>query len=694
MHRMFKPTRIVAIILVMAVLLTLYVSELYKIQIFDARAGEEGAQGGTIIRRRETLAAARGSIYDRNGVLLASDRPSYNILLSLASLRTLPVWDRNELVLDLIYAATAEGIEYNDSFPITQGAPFTYITDMSADQRRWLDRYIERHGLDANISESDLLAWMRGRYGIDYTIGITDARLIVGVRFELEMRTIITNLPPYVFATDVSTEFVSLIEERGLIGLHVERGTVREYYTSFAAHLLGYIGRMSPEDLETLSQADPPYPLDAQVGKTGAERAFENELRGVSGLRTIQTNETGAVVGVDVTRPPQPGNHIFLTMDIGLQGAVENALRVHIESANLELDDEELMITGGAVVVTDVWTGEVLAAASNPTYDPRTLASDFDMLQNDPTRPMWNRAMQGRYSPGSTFKMVTALAALRHGTVSRWSTIDCIGVYREYENVGYRPTCWVYPARHGHFDVVQAIAQSCNYYFMQASDYILGGWVPSAYALAEVAQEFGLGVSTGIQMPENIGLLSIPEVKMQLLNDDWMRGDTVATAFGQGWSLFTPLQLANYAATLANGGTLYSMSILRRIRNADMTELTFAHVPEIRNVIAEREYMEIIQEGMRDVTRRGALGTGAPVFNNYPIPVAAKTGTVQIEGTLVNNGVFVCYAPANNPEIAVAIVVERGVAGSAVMDVARMIFDYYFRTETTVIAAPFGELIP
>ena len=698
MQRMVKPIRIALLLVVMATLFTIYVSALYRIQIYQVGPPVDEDRPPTIVRRSETLPAARGNIYDRNGVLLASNRPSYNIMLNRPILLSFSDNERNEIILELIYTALAESIHYNDSFPITRGAPFTYLSNMSADQQVRLNRFLDKYSLDHDISESDLLAWMRTHYGIDYTIGISDARLIAGVRYELEMRTIVTHLPPYIFASDVRTDFVSLIEERNLIAVHVEKSSIREYHSIYAAHLLGYIRPIPQEQLERYLEADPPYPMDALVGRAGVESAFEDTLRGISGSRTVTVSDRGIVTDVNTIKEPEPGNHVYLTLDIGLQAAVETALRVHIESVNAEIEDENLMITGGAAVVTDVWTGEVLAAATNPTYDPRTLSRDFAMLSTDPTRPMFNRATQGIYQPGSTFKMVTAFAALRNGTIARYSPINCTGRFEKYAP-GFQPACWIYgqpgSGQHGPLDVVQAIAQSCNYFFFQSADWMLGGNRSSAWAIAETAQNFGLGVSTGIQIPENTGILSTPDYVTEVLGySGWWSADTVVTAFGQGHNQFSPLQLSSYAATIANGGTLNALSILRRVRSADMTEPIYSYEPTVLNQIRETYYIEILQDGMKEATRRASTGTAASVFNDYPIRVAAKTGTVQIEGSEVNNAVFVCYAPADDPEIAISIVVERGVAGSAIMNIAKSIFDYYFRTEINVVAAPFGDLIP
>ena len=693
MQKIYKPARIALIFIVMAVLLTVYVPALYKMQIYETRPVEDEPYLQSTTWRTTTLEAARGNIYDRNGVLLASGRPIYNITIDRETFLNSTSAGRNETVRELIYTAMDAGVRYNDSFPITPGAPFTYITDMTPDQRTQLNRYIDFfEQLDPDISASDLLAWMRGHYGIDYTTGITEARIIIGVRYEIEMRAVMTNLPPYIFANDVSTDFIPIIEERSFSGVYIESSYIREYHTSSAAHLLGYIGPIPLEQYELYKQRG--YPMDAAVGREGAELAFEEQLRGINGKQQIRISDSGAVMDIIEEVEPEPGQNIYLTMDIGLQIAAEDALRAHIESINLELEDEYEKITGGAVAVVAVQTGELLAAASFPTFNRFTLSQDFVMLNNDLNLPMFNRATQGRYSPGSTFKMITGLTALRTGVIGRYTPIFDYGKYDVYET--YQPTCWIYQATgggHGELDIIHAIEQSCNYFFISASDRIEGGGEAGAEAIAETALEFGLGRSTGLEIPEVPGILATPEFKRESLGEEWWRADTLMTSFGQGYNQFTPVQLANYAATIANGGYLHSLTLLRRIVSPDMSDIIFSHEPVVLNEFEEKEYIEIIQEGMGLVTK-SRLGTAYSIFGDYPVNVAAKTGTVQLESQERNNGVFICYAPAEAPEIAISIVIERGGSGSAVMDIARTIFDYYFGTEITAFTVPIGELIP
>jgi len=398
-----------------------------------------------------------------------------------------------------------------------------------------------------------------------------------------------------------------------------------------------------------------------------------------------------------------PGSHVTLTIDIDLQIATEHALRSQIENINTDRansEEEEEPITGGAVVVTNVHTGEILAIASYPTFDLTKLAEDWVFLNTDPAYPMLNRATQGRYSPGSTFKMATALAALRHiNVVNRYYSVDDTGIFdKYYTGPGtFIAHCWIFGefrVGHGPVDLVEALECSCNIYFLHISDIFPGGHIAGAEFLAEAAQELGLGRRTGLEIPESAGWLATPEVKLAVQNDRWYAADTLLAGFGQGLNRFTPVQLANYAATIANGGTLYSLSILRMIRNPDF-EIIHSQTPEILNVLNEedRRYIGIIQEGMLAVSK-GNRGTARSVFRNYRIPVASKTGTVQVEGREMNDGVFVAYAPADDPEIAISIVIEKGGSGAQIMDISRIIFDHYFATQGTFLTIPYGEMIP
>ena len=703
MQKMFKPSRLVLFFTILVAALAVYFTELYRIQIFETALADEPATPMRITVRAETLVAARGNIYDRNGVLLASGRAAYNVMLSRDILLREP--GINNIILDLIYFSLENGIQHNDTLPITRGAPFTYISNITGEQRRRLNAFKEFHSIDPDISVQELLAWMRGHYRINYAIGITDARLIMGVRYEMEMRVILGHLSPYAFASDVDFDFIHLLEERGFPGLHIERGFIREYHTSYAAHLLGYIGAIRDHQMERFLELG--YPMDALVGQAGVEMVFEEVLRGINGRRYVTTAQDGSILDVTVVEEPIPGNHIYLSICIDLQAATEHALRNHIESGNMLIEDEEERMTGGAVVAVDPWTGEVLASASFPTFNRFTLAADYPSLTIDPTLPLFDRAMNGRYVPGSTFKMVTGFVALRYDVVGRWTPISCTGIYYTlgYDRGEFRPRCWIHPmvgVGHGPLDIVQAIAQSCNYFFFHVADrtlatpYTLGGGEVGAWAIARAAQELGLGIRTGVEVPNIVGVLATPEWKEETQGELWWRGDTVLTAFGQGYNRFSPLQLAIHSATIANNGVLYEATILRRIRSADMAEILHFHEPTVMNRLSDEDvaHLRIIQEGMEGAARSHMHGTAASVFDRHPIRVAAKTGTIQIEGQAINDAAFIIYAPATNPQIAISAVIERGGSGAAIMDITRVVIDHFFRETPSVLAAPFGNLIP
>ena len=393
------------------------------------------------------------------------------------------------------------------------------------------------------------------------------------------------------------------------------------------------------------------------------------------------------LVDIETTGKTISGQHVYLTIDINLQAAAERALRTQIEIVNHSHQkygyDEAELISGGAVVVTDVKTGDILAAASYPTFNLSRLAEEHTLLTSDPANPMLNRATQGLYSPGSTFQMVTAFTGLRNiPRLTKDFTIDDTGTFDRYSDAGggFVVNCWrysYYGIGHGPLDIVQALECSCDFFFTQVSDW-LGPARDGAYLLAEAAQEFGLGIATGVEIPENEGRLALPDVREAITGDNvWYAADTLLAGIGLGDNRFTPVQMANYAATIANGGTLYSMSLIRSVRDPGNSEEIFTHESSVINVIEETDIIEILQEGMIAASR-GRNGTARHVFGDSPITVASKTGSVQIEGRDLNDCVFVAYAPADNPEIAISLVVEKGGSSPAIFDISRIIIDHYF----------------
>ncbi|MCQ2452213.1 MAG: penicillin-binding protein, partial [Oscillospiraceae bacterium] len=565
---------------------------------------------------------------------------------------------------------------------------FAWLTDTTYTQRLVLSQYLKYFSLDADISANDFIVWLREHYKIDYTVSSEDARTMIGLRYELESR-VITAQDTYIFAGDASTDFISVLKERNYPGVSVETAATRVYTTKSASHILGYVGKMNAEEYETYKEDG--YSIDTYIGKDGVEKAFEEYLHGTDGeMRVVYSEDTDAVVSTEILKEASNGNNVYLTLDIGLQEVAEKALEDKINEINEDRTSDN-MATGGAVVVTDVKSGGILACASYPTFDISTFFDNYSDLMNDATAPLFNRAINGTYNPGSTYKMVTGFAGLKAGYISRTSTITDNGFFDKYDD--YQPRCWVYSTSgggHGPLDIVDALRYSCNVFFFTVGDAI------GSAKLKAAAEEFGFGTPTGIEIGDSSGVIASKEYKNEVLGEAWYSADTLLASIGQGQNMFTPVQLSNYAATIASGGIRYRQTLLDTVMNPDYTDTVYEKEPEIAYEFTakEKEYISILQEGMEAVANKPG-GSGYDLYSNYKVTVAAKTGTVQNDSGNSNNGVFVCYAPADNPEIAIAVIIERGSAGRNVMTVTKNVMDYYFGTHVeSVTINGEGVLLP
>ena len=502
----------------------------------------------------------------------------------------------------------------------------------------------------------------------------TDARTIAGILYELYYRNRISSWPPYTFATDVSIDFITRVKELSLPGVEIETTSVRKYNTEYAAHLLGYTGAITSETWPTYKEKGG-YTMNDYVGITGAESAFESYLKGTSGTRAIERNENGKIISsqwlVDgetgESLAPQPGQNVFLTIDIDLQQQVENILANGV--AGLQSKETE----GAACVVLDVNSGDVLASASYPTYSLATFSQDYNDLAEDPLKPLLNRALQGLYPPGSTFKMITAIAALELGIVEPDTQINDKGVYTFYSSP--QPQCWYYRQyrrTHGLQNVSQAIMNSCNYYFYEV------GRLVGIDLLDQYAAMFGLGQKTGIELTEQAGVVASPEFT-ESLGGTWYEGNILSVAIGQESTQVTPIQLANYIATLVNGGTRYSTHLLKTVKSNDFSQVTYNYEPKVvGQVEMEEENRQAVMEGMLMLTTEGSVSSA---FKDVPVSVGAKTGSAQVSAQTNSNAVFVCFAPYDDPQIAVAIAVEHGGSGSELGKIAAQIVTAYFSVQ-------------
>ena len=711
MEKLIRPLRLAVMALITAALIAGSVVILYKLQIVEGRAYYEESRNSIVSTVR--VPAARGSILDRYGRVLVENRVCNNLRIDekklFGDLSDEAIAGANETLLRLASAVTAFGDSYTDTLPITREPPFEY-TEMTELQRYTLDAYVKEKqkvdGLKENPSAVELMAYMRERYKIDNSYTAAETRTIAGIRYELNSRYIDGfSTSAYIFAQDVSMDLVTTLMETGVPGFEVESSFIRDYHTTYASQILGYVQPMDPADVEKYSELG--YEMDAQVGRAGAELAFERYLHGTDGEARVTRTASGVTTGTVYTRETTPGDNVYLTIDIGLQEAAENALNAYItqvnaerEIKNAEIDlyggdeeDKKQLITGAAAVAVKVDTGEPLAIASWPGYDIPTLLRDYTAVAEAENAPMFNRALQAAYAPGSTFKPCVAIAALCEGKIATTTTIDCEGVYTHYADYGYSPRCWIYsdtvPLTHGTLSLSEAITHSCNYYFYTLGDYL------QITLMAKYAKLFGLGEHTGIELYEVTGQMTSDELYQANYGRDVYMGETIAAAIGQAESLFTPMQMAEYCAAIANGGVRHGASLLGAVSSYDFGEVLFRRTSEVLSEVkAAPEYYDAVHTGMRGVVTDSANGAAYLYFYDTPYSLAAKTGTAQLGEGQTNNAMFICYAPYENPEIAIAVAVEKGSAGASNAPIARQILDYYFAFKDSAVALETeGELL-
>jgi len=704
MDKMIRPARLAVLALFTAAAVLVCVITLYKMQVIEGKNYMQESQNNNITYT--TVAAARGNILDRYGRILVENRVCNNLLIDERELfpdsKPETIAAANEAILELVSYVEAFGDTYTDTLPVTKKPPFEY-TEMTALQRVFLQAYLKDKSLPENTSAVELLAYMRDRYAIDSSYTAEESRTIAGIRYEINGRySAGFATADYVFAEDVSMDLVTTLMENDVPGFKVTTSFVREYNTSCASHVLGYIGSMNDEQLKQYSLEG--YSNDAKVGQAGAELVFEKYLHGADGKARLTSTSTGVVTNTTYTEEPVPGDHVYLTLDIGLQEAAENALNSYIilenearEEKNLEIetyggdqDDIKQLITGGGAVVVDVSTGEPLAIASWPTYELTDFLSHYSEIMQAENSPMFNRALQGTYAPGSTFKPCTAIAGLTEKKIDTGTIVTCDGVFTKYEGFGSIYHCWIWgQGRHGDMNVTDAITNSCNIFFYTVGDYL------QISLMAKYASLFGLGESTGIELAENVGVMTSDELYQKKYGRDVYAGEAVQAAIGQAESQFSPLQLAEYCAAIANCGTRHGASILKSVHTYDFSETVYERTPDVLSEVeTEQEYWDAVHAGMRGVVTDPSAGSAYQIFLTAPYTVAAKTGTAQIGEGRTNNAVFICYAPYDNPEIAVAIAVEHGSAGASMGTIARDILDYYFAfKDSTVMLDAEGQLL-
>ncbi len=657
--------------------LSLFVAVLYQTQIVNGSRYRSNSVQRDI--QTERVNSVRGEILDTYGRVLVTNELSYNVTLDYAAMGA----RRNEVLDELLAICREEGVSWTSELRISDAPPWTYTSDTPltyqqknsdgelvtrrtylgslAGKCKWWDPDKEPEPAAPELFQSMCVTFGLIEKGETPTQAHRD---LAGVLYEVYLRLREVDNSEYLFARGVGIAFISKVKERALPGVRIDTATTRKYETSYAAHVLGYTGAIPRESAEHYKELG--YPNNATVGVAGVELAFEEKLHGVSGTRRIEKDENGNVISQEWSREPEPGDNAVLTLDIALQATTEDLL------AQYAARQEEQKPMAAAVV--DM-TGGVLALASYPTYDLSSFLENYSDLESDPNSPMLNRATHGVYAPGSTFKMLTAVAALSEEVITPDERIECTGTYTFYPPPD-QPHCWIWPGRHGYDNVTKAITDSCNCFFYDV------GRRTTIKVLGEYAAKFGLGEYTGIEVSESKGRVSGPETSA-FFNQEWFEGLTMFAAIGQDNNAFTPLQLANYVATLVNGGNHYQCHLLKEFKSSDYSQVTQVCQPELMDTIdIAPDHLDAVKQGMYDLSKTWTM---ARYFDSLPVEVGCKTGTAETSAKAVTtNAIFVCFAPYDDPQVALCLVAEGGDAGGSLAEIAAGILEQYFSTDSSL----------
>lgn len=699
---MERMTRLRARILLglFAFIMVLYAMRLFNLQIISTDGNTDNTTYYTTVT---TVRAARGDILDRNGKVLVGNRASYDLVFNHFVIKSAD--NRNEYLYTLLKKCEELGVEHQDHLPVTTTRPFEYtLSDYSTAWQGYYQNYMSDRSWDPDVTAPLLIEKMRSLYAIPEEWTEEEARAVIGLRYEFDLRGV-TKLPSYVFISDVDSENLAAILELNTPGLMVESSTVREYHTTYGAHILGYMGAMT--DAEWQENQELGYSMDADVGKSGFEQAFETYLHGIDGQRLDKVTKEGTIVSQQYLEGKEPvaGNNVETTIDIDLQKVAEDALAERMKeltdpNINTGGEGEGIDAQGAAVVVMKVKTGEILACASYPTYNLATMKEDWDAINSDDLKPLFNRAFGATYAPGSTYKMCTLVAAMEnvYGSTNPKAgqpiyapgeTIYDTGVFSHDDFPDFHPTCLFYSSSygsHGDLTAQDALKVSCNLFFYEL------GYRMTIGMMDETAKGFGLGEPTGIELTEKVGWRANEASKKASYKNSadaaWNGGDRVLCAIGQSENRFTPLQLAVYTCTLANQGTRYRATFLNRVTSSDYRTLVYSNSPEVvsKMNISDTTYNTYVDGMRRVVTMIGGTATtcfGGPKDEDntqWPskITVCAKTGTAQHSSGGSDHGVFVCFAPMDDPQVAIAIFGEKTAHGSSMAPVAEPILKAYF----------------
>lgn len=647
-------SRIVIIFVLVTMIIALFFMRLFSLQIVNGDEYREKSYKSMV--KTMPLKAKRGDILDRYGRVIVTSALTYNLEISKYNKMDSEL---NDTLYKLILLMEKGNQTYVDTLPVSE-KPYNYTKNEEE-----IKTTLQRLKLNENLTAKKLVEVLCDRYDLN-SIPDDYKRKVASVRYEMELRQFSVN-NPYVFAKNVNINIVTILKENTTVypGVNIMTSYDRMYPEEVGAHFLGRVGPIYKEEYDELASLG--YGITDVIGKEGVEKVYDLELKGSDGILKIEQNNKGKIISQDTLKDAVSGNDVILTIDLNLQKRAEQALDSMVKyiRANVASD-----VSGGAVVVTGVHTGELLAIASNPTYSIENFDRDYESNYKNPNKPFWNRAIAGTYEPGSTYKILTSVAALEEGIITPTETIKDKGKYTFYKD--YQPVCHIYPGSHGNVNVSDAIKYSCNYFFYDVGRRL------GIDNLEKYSRKFGLGELTGIEIPgESKGSVASRKAA-EARGETWYHGNTLQAAIGQSGNLFTPIQLSNYIATVVNGGTRYKEHLLYKIKDhkkGDIKE-ALSEVAEVTNI--KPENYKAVMEGMLAVTEDG---TASRTFRDFQIPVGGKTGTAEVSrGT--NNALFVAFAPFDDPEIAISVVVEHGAHGNIVAPVAKEIIEEYFINDT------------
>lgn len=624
-----------------------------------------------------TVTAARGDIVDSRGERIATSVTGYNVVLNKLLMGD---EDLDGMLQKIVELLRANGENWNDTLLISQpdaagNYTFTAEEGSTRDQKA-LAAMKDNLGLQQYATANDVMEKLVEDYDLA-SYPLSWQRTLGGIHYEMQLQAF-SNVNNFIMAENVSEATVATIKEHSLSlpGVEIVETSTRSYEQSTVLpHVLGRVGKITAEKWKVTDEnGQTTYPLREKgynmndiIGISGLESAYEDELRGKDGVETITRNSDGVIVDTALTTVPEPGHTVQLTIDSRFQKAVDKALAGNIDMINRVYNTGSMKAAAGAAVVLDVKDGSVLAASNYPSFDQNLYATQYSEYSADESLPLFNRALQGLYTPGSTFKPAVAIAALDTGLINRYSTVNCTRVYTYYKD--YRPKCTQHGHGNGPIDVVTAIKWSCNVFFYDVGRRLTSD-VYDAYAY-----KLGLGQRTGVEVSEAVGHLTSKN------DSNYMESLDVQAAIGQGNTVVTPVQLATYAATIANRGTRYRTHFVKAILDSNTGEVLQETQPEVMDVIEDKgETFDLIQQGMIGVSQT------ISALANYPYTIACKTGTPQrSEGYYsgssyrhYTNTMMIAYGPTEDAQIAIGIVVEYGGGGARAGNLMADIFNAYF----------------